>query len=60
MVVDLLDEVLTGLPVLETYIKIFGTSTIQLLRTPLVNLYAELITFVIMAVKLFDRSKMSE
>jgi len=60
MVVDLLDEVLKGLPVLEAYVEMFGASTSQLLRAPLTNLYAELIAFVVMAVKLFDRSETRE
>ena len=44
-----------GLPALDIYIQIFGASRIRLLERPLVDLYAELITFGIEAVKLFDK-----
>jgi hypothetical protein len=54
-VIDLLDGVLRGLPVLDVYVQIFGASRIRLLENPLVDLYAMLITFGIEAAKLFDK-----
>jgi hypothetical protein len=54
--VDLLDGVLRELPALDVYVQIFGASRIRLLEKPLVDLYAELITFGIETAKLFDKS----
>ena len=57
-VFDLLDRIQTGLPAWETYATIFGSSDIQLLRTPLVNIYAQLIAIGVHAVKFFNTSKL--
>jgi hypothetical protein len=54
--VDLLDGTLRELPALDVYVQIFGASRIRLLEKPLVDLYAELITFGIETAKLFDKS----
>jgi hypothetical protein len=59
-VLAMLDEISNGLPTLETYIDIFGFSEIRLLEAPLIKIYAELISFGIQAVKLFDRSMFRE
>ena len=52
----MLEEVANGLPVLDMYIHLFGASENQLLRTPLVDIYTELISFGTRALGLFDRS----
>jgi hypothetical protein len=54
IIITLLENMLKRLPMVETYIDIFGASNIQLLRVPLVNLYSKLIEFGIQVVKLFD------
>ncbi|TDL21247.1 TPR-like protein [Rickenella mellea] len=56
-VFQLLDRIQRSLPAWETYAKIFGSSDLQLLRTPLVNVYAQLMTISVQAVKFFDRSR---
>ena len=50
------EDIVKGLPALETYIDIFGSSQLQLLREPLVDIYREFIVFGLQAVRLFDRS----
>lgn len=45
-----------GLPALETYVHLYSASELQLLKTPLVNIYVDLISFGLRAVKLVDRS----
>ena len=53
----MLEQVAMRLPVLETYIGLFGSSENQLLKAPLIDIYTTLILFGIQALKLFDRSK---
>ncbi|MCJ1305113.1 hypothetical protein MMC08_007927, partial [Hypocenomyce scalaris] len=50
------EDIVKGLPALETYIDIFGSSQLQLLRESLVDIYREFVVFGLQAVKLFDRS----
>ncbi|KAF7972002.1 hypothetical protein HWV62_19285 [Athelia sp. TMB] len=55
-VLDLLEDARNSLPTLDVYIRLFGSSNIQLLRGPLVELYSHLMIFGIEAMKLFNRS----
>ena len=54
------EDIVKGLPALETYIDIFGSSQLQLLRESLVDIYREFVVFGLQAVKLFDRSPVRE
>ena len=53
----MLEQVAMRLPVLETYIGLFGSSENQLLKAPLIDIYTTLMLFGIQALKLFDRSR---
>ncbi|KAF7986442.1 hypothetical protein HWV62_31201 [Athelia sp. TMB] len=55
-VLDLLEDVRNSLPTLDVYIRLFGSSNIQLLRRPLVEMYSHLMLLGIEAIKLFNRS----
>ncbi|KZP13535.1 hypothetical protein FIBSPDRAFT_1049346 [Athelia psychrophila] len=55
-VVEILDVVRNSLPTLEVYTKMFGSSDIQLLKRPLVDIYTQLMLFGVEGVKLFKRS----
>jgi hypothetical protein len=54
-VIDVLDDVLMGLPALDVYVQMFGASHVRLLEKPLVNLYVELMNFGVQAAKLFEQ-----
>lgn len=56
---DAFEDITDNLPVLETYVTIFGSTELEFLRKPLTLLYADLMAFGIKAVKLLDRGKMS-
>ncbi|KZP24403.1 hypothetical protein FIBSPDRAFT_951170 [Athelia psychrophila] len=58
-VVEILDVIRNSLPALEVYTKMFGSSDIQLLKRPLVEIYTQLMLFGVHAVKLFNRSMFS-
>ncbi|KAF7965512.1 hypothetical protein HWV62_43094 [Athelia sp. TMB] len=55
-VLDVLEDVRNSLPTLDVYIRLFGSSNIQLLRRPLVEMYSHLMLLGIEAMKLFNRS----
>ncbi|KAI9854314.1 MAG: hypothetical protein M1824_000407 [Vezdaea acicularis] len=57
-VLNTLDSIFKALPVLDIYHKLFGSSNIQLIRAPLVKMYAEFVAFAVQAVKSFNRSEM--
>lgn len=53
-----LEGVTNALPAMSTYISIFGGSELQLLRRPLITIYAQFVIFGLQAVKLFNRSSL--
>ncbi|KAA6409811.1 MAG: hypothetical protein FRX48_06423 [Lasallia pustulata] len=55
-VLTLLEDVIKELPALQAYINIYGSSKLQLLREPLVDIYAAFIVLGLQALKLFGRS----
>jgi hypothetical protein len=59
-VIETLDNIYKCLPAFEKYVDIFGSSSSQLLKEPLVVIYTELILFGLTAVKLFNRSSIRE
>ncbi|KZP24445.1 hypothetical protein FIBSPDRAFT_1042213 [Athelia psychrophila] len=58
-VAEILDVIRNSLPTLEVYTKLFGSSDIQLLKRPLVEIYTQLMLFGVQGIKLFDRSMLS-
>ncbi|KAF7966513.1 hypothetical protein HWV62_38096, partial [Athelia sp. TMB] len=58
-VLDVLEDARNSLPTLDVYIRLFGSSNIQLLRRPLVEMYSHLMVFGIEAMKLFNRSMLA-
>ncbi|KAH0537938.1 hypothetical protein FGG08_005388 [Glutinoglossum americanum] len=59
-VMNALEDIRKGLPALETYATIFGSSKLQLLQAPLVIIYVDLTRFALQAIHLFDRSMLQE
>ena len=55
-VLTLLEDIIKELPALQAYINIYGSSKLQLLREPLVDIYAGFIVLGLQALKLFGRS----
>ena len=55
-VLNLLEEIVSGLPKIDIYVHLFGSSEHQLLKTPLVDIFTELVVFGTRALELFDRS----
>ena len=55
-VLSMMEEVVDGLPTLDIYIHLFGSSEHELLKVPLVNTFTELVLFGTRAIELFDRS----
>ena len=53
---DVLDDLASALPRMEVYVKLFATSDIQLLKAPLIQLYAEIVRFGLLATGVFNRS----
>ncbi|MCJ1339168.1 hypothetical protein MMC09_004457 [Bachmanniomyces sp. S44760] len=53
---EILEDMYKSLPALETMVSIFGDSEIQLLKDPLVEIYINLISLGLRAIKLFTRS----
>lgn len=56
-VLDTLDRIANVLPTLKVYVDLYNASKLQLLRGPLVKIYADMISFGLRAIKLFNRSK---
>lgn len=52
----MLEDIVKALPTLQTYINMFGSSQLQLLREPLVDIYAGFIGLGLQAIKLCNRS----
>ncbi|KAA6409989.1 MAG: hypothetical protein FRX48_06603 [Lasallia pustulata] len=55
-VLTMLEDIVKELPALQAYINIYGSSKLQLLREPLVDIYAGFIVLGLQALKLFGRS----
>jgi hypothetical protein len=58
-VLDTLEQITKVLPSVKAYVELYGKSQLQLLREPLVNIYADMISFGLRAVKLINKSKLS-
>jgi hypothetical protein len=59
-VLDTLERIAKVLPTLKVYVDLYNSSKLQLLREPLVRIYADIISFGLRAVKLLNRSKFRE
>ena len=58
-VLDTLEQITKVLPSVKAYVELYGKSQLQLLREPLVSIYADMISFGLRAVKLINKSKLS-
>ncbi|GAB1309888.1 hypothetical protein MFIFM68171_00098 [Madurella fahalii] len=52
----LFQDVLQSLPTFELYVDLFGSSKVPLVREPLTALYAEVIHFALLAIRLYSQS----
>jgi hypothetical protein len=55
-VLETLEDIVRSLPSWEAYIQLYGYSRIQPLRPALVQIYSDLISFGLCAIRLFNRS----
>jgi hypothetical protein len=55
-VLETLEDITKALSSSEVYIQLYGSSGIQFLRPALVELYSDLISFGLRAIRLFNRS----
>lgn len=55
-----LERIANILPSLRVYVKLYSDSKLQMLKDPLVNVYADIITFGLGAVKLLNKSRIRE
>jgi hypothetical protein len=58
-VLNTLEQITKVLPSVKAYVELYGKSQLQLLREPLVSIYADMIFFGLRAVKLINKSKLS-
>src|SRR5205085_10259182 len=56
VVLETLEDIVRSLPSWEAYVQLYGYSRIQLLRPALVQMYSDLISFGLCAIRLFNRS----